>query len=289
MSNSKIYASTDFYGELSEESILNNYINEIRKYPLLTVSEENELSNMAQKGDKAAREKLITSNLRLVVYWAKKYSDSRVSLLDLIQFGNIGLMRAIDKFDASKNVRFSSYASYWIKMSILRGKYNTGSVIRLPSQVANDAIKLDVIEEELSAELGHKPDIEDLMKKTSFSEEKISKLKNIKFSVTSLNKCVGDGESSTELMELISADKEWETEYILDQKFLHEDIIKALNNLPSRMKTVIILRFGLDGGKYRTLEEIGNELCITRERVRQIEKEALRRLSNSEDLLAYAS
>lgn len=257
---------------------LSNYLGEIARHPLLTAVEEVALAQAIERGSQEARERLINSNLRLVVSIAKDYRGRGLSFMDLIQEGNIGLMKAVEKFDVSKGNRFSTYATWWIRQGVTRALQEKARTIRLPVHVGDDQLRIRKATNRLCMELEREPSIEEIAGALGFSAEKVRSILEWGRTTASLNKCVEDGDGTTELGDLVPAHDE-DTEQTAFGAHLSEQLHAALGGLEPRERMVLLLRFGLDGhGQKRTLEEVGQAHGITRERARQIEKEALRRL-----------
>jgi RNA polymerase primary sigma factor len=254
------------------------FLNEIGRYPLLTASEEVELAKRIERGDTAAKEKMINSNLRLVVSIAKHYQGHNLPLIDLIQEGIIGLIRAAEKFDWRKGFKFSTYATWWIKQAVQRGVANKARTIRIPVHVVEREQKVLRAERELVAEHERTPTDEELAERSKLSLKHVREVRAAARAVASLDKPVGDDDSA-QFGDLFASDAlgpAEEVEVQLTEKALH----RAIDDLPAREQTIVKLRYGLDGDpEPKSLEEIGRIMGITRERVRQLEAEALRRLA----------
>ncbi|HSL64289.1 MAG TPA: sigma-70 family RNA polymerase sigma factor [Gaiellaceae bacterium] len=254
------------------------FLNEAARYPLLTAAEEVELAKRIERGDAAAKERMINSNLRLVVSIAKKYQGHGLSLLDLIQEGIIGLIRAVEKFDWRKGFKFSTYATWWIRQAVQRGVANKSRTIRIPVHIAERETKIARAERELTAELGRAPTDAEVSRKAKLSPKHVREVRAAARAVTSLDRPLGDeGEASFgDLFAGEDASPEEEVTVSLEQEVLH----RALAELPEREQQVLKLRYGLDGEQEPlSLEAIGRQLGITRERVRQLESAALERLA----------
>jgi RNA polymerase primary sigma factor len=254
------------------------FLNEAGRYTLLTAEEEVELAKRIERGDKAAKDLMINSNLRLVVSIAKRYQGHGLSLLDLIQEGIIGLIRAVEKFDHRKGFKFSTYATWWIRQAVQRGVANKSRTIRIPVHIVEREQKIARAERELVARLGRQPTDHELAKEAKLPLKQVREVKSAARAVTSLDKPIGEGDSGSfgELFASEQAHTDEEVEISLRQETLR----KALEELPDRERKVLVLRYGLDGDREpMSLESIGKELGITRERVRQIEAHALETLS----------
>lgn len=269
-----------------EKDLVSLYLKDIRKYNILTKEEEQSLLRKAKSGDGEAKQKLILSNLRLVVNIAKSYTNKGLGFIDLISEGNFGLIHAIDKFDPDKGYRFSTYAVWWIKQAVTKAIISKGREIRIPSY------KHDILNKVNKFIMGHitknssYPSIEAISEGTGLSEKKIQKVMLEFQDMLSLNAAIGD---DIYLEDTISQDEDESLEnQVLDQ-IAKEEINKILNQLKPREKEILTLRYGLSGGKIHTLEEVGKQFDITRERVRQIEKKTLEKLRNkySDQLREY--
>ena len=273
----------DFEIENDNSDVIPNsikiYLKEIGKYPLLTREEENKIATAALNGDLEAKEKLINHNLRLVVSIAKKYMGRGLNLLDLIQEGNVGLIKAVEKFDVSKGFKFSTYATYWIKQSISYAIADQTRNIRIPPHTIKLINSIQKVEQSFLQEKKRKPKQEEVADILNID---IKKIKNAYFWIkdtTSLDIVIGDDEDVT--IGTLIEDKSIESDFLsIEKKETSEVIENVLNTLNEREKTVIIKRFGLGGHKAETLDEIGKSLGLSKERIRQIENSALRKLRN---------
>ena len=266
---------------LSTDS-LQQFLNEAGRYPLLTAAQEVELAKAIERGDKRAKDLLVNSNLRLVVSIAKKYQGHGLTLLDLIQEGIIGLIRAAEKFDWRKGFKFSTYATWWIRQAVQRGVANKSRTIRIPVHVVEREQKVARTERELLAKLGYEPSDEEIAKVSKLPVTQVREVKNAAKAVASTDAPIGsDGDSS--FGDLFAAAGPT-TEDEVDQTMRTDAVRRAVAKLPDKQRDVISLRFGLGGGEPTSLEQIGKELGITRERVRQIEADALRRLAADESI-----
>jgi RNA polymerase primary sigma factor len=258
------------------------FLRDIRRHPLLTAEEEVELAKRIEKGDLEAKERMVTSNLRLVVSLAKKYQGHELSLLDLIQEGILGLIRASEKFDWRKGYKFSTYATFWIRQAIQRGLANQGRTIRLPVHIGQRERKIARAERELSVRLGRPPTDEEIAKEADISIRELEETREFSRTVTSLERPVG-AEGDTELGELLPSDAPElveEVEIGLRQEAVH----RALDNLSEQEQQVIRLRYGINGDEPTPLREAGKRLGLSPERVRRIEHKALKRLATTREV-----
>ena len=254
------------------------YLNEIGQIPLLSEEEERELGRKSSEGDAAARQKLAEANLRLVVSIAKHYTGRGVQLMDLIQEGNMGLMRAAEKYDYTKENRFSTYASWWIKEAMQRAIDQQSREIRVPVHVAENMKKVQKVSKELQQELGREPLPKEIAEKIPGKTEKdIKDILSYLQSPVSLETPVGE-EGENSLGDMVEDRTEATPEEAMDSLVRKEEVSELLDSLSDRERQVIRLRYGLEDGKTHTLEEIGNTLNVTRERVRQIEARAMEKL-----------
>ncbi|MFL6014117.1 MAG: RNA polymerase sigma factor RpoD/SigA [Gaiellaceae bacterium] len=252
------------------------YVRQIGDGPLLTREEERELARRKDAGDEAAKRKLIESNLRLVMSITRHYTRAGVPLLDLIQEGNLGLIRAVEKFDYRMGYKLSTYATWWIRQAVTRALADQGRTIRLPVHVAEQVRRMMRSRRQLAQKLNRDPSVKELAAESGFPESRIEELLDLVEDPVSLETPVGDGESLYgDLIEDTKSDRpDQETAVNLRQK----ELARALQSLNPRMQHVLELRFGLSGSDPKTLEEVGEGLGITRERVRQLEARALREL-----------
>jgi RNA polymerase primary sigma factor len=252
------------------------YVRAIGDGPLLTVTEERELARRKDEGDEWAKKKLIESNLRLVMSITRNYTKAGVPLLDLIQEGNLGLIRAVEKFDYKMGYKLSTYATWWIRQAVTRALADQGRTIRLPVHVADQVRRLMRARRQLAQKLNREPTTEELAKESGFPEKRVEELLDLVEDPVSLETPVGDGESMyADLIEDINSERPDET---TSRKLRRKELAEALLRLNPRMRRVLSLRFGLNGQPPQTLEEVGIGLGITRERVRQLESRALREL-----------
>lgn len=253
------------------------YLREIGQIALLTPQDEIELAARIKKGDKAARDRMIRANLRLVVKIAHDYSNLGLPLLDLISEGNIGLMKAVERFDPAKGGKLSTYAAWWIKQSIKRALANQSKTIRLPVHLVDKISKMRRVALQMSEELGREPTDEELAEEIGMSAAKVSQLKTVSIRPASLDAPISD-DDTTEFGEIVG-DEEALTpfEQLRDQN-LRDEVADLIGVLDEREKKIIFSRFGLDGGKPKTLEEVGKKFGVTRERIRQLQNIALMKL-----------
>jgi len=262
---------------LAQSDSLRLYLTEISRIPLLSAASEARLAELAEKGDRDARNHLIEANLRLVVSIAKKYVGQGLSLEDLIGEGNIGLIRAVTKFDFRKGFRFSTYATWWIKQAITRAILEGTRVVRLPVYIMEEVMRVKRTTRQLYQELGREPTPESIAERLGMLPERVSELLIWAEKVFSLDAPLSEEEENT-LGDIIEDMHERGPSEITDQQLLREEIRKVLGQLTMRERQVIELRFGLVDDHDHTLEEVGKKLKVTRERVRQIEERAIRKL-----------
>ncbi len=253
------------------------YLKEIGKIPLLTAEEEIELAKGMEAGDEEAKKKLAEANLRLVVSIAKRYVGRGMMFLDLIQEGNLGLMKAVEKFDYEKGFKFSTYATWWIRQAITRAIADQARTIRIPVHMVETINKLVRVQRQLVQELGRDPTPEEIGKEMNMEVEKVREIMKIAQEPVSLETPIGEEEDS-HLGDFIEDDNALAPADAATYIMLREQLIDVLDTLTPREQKVLRLRFGLDDGRARTLEEVGKEFDVTRERIRQIEAKALRKL-----------
>jgi len=259
------------------ETSIKIYLREIRQTPLLTPQEEIELAARIKKGDQKARTWMIKANLRLVVKIARDYSNLGLPLLDLISEGNIGLMKAVERFDPAKGGKLSTYSAWWIKQSIKRAMANQSKTIRLPGHLIDKIYKLNRASLKMSEELGREPTDEELAEEIGISSAKLSHLKTVSIRPASLDAPIGD-DDSTEFGEIVG-DKDAQTPFeLFSDKNLRDELSELFEVLDGREREIVFKRFGLDGGKPKTLEEVGKKFGVTRERIRQLQNIALAKL-----------
>jgi RNA polymerase primary sigma factor len=259
---------------------LNRYVREIGRIPLLTPQQEIDLAGKIKKGDAAARERMINSNLRLVVTIAHDYANLGLPLLDLISEGNIGLTKAVERFDPAKGAKLSTYAAWWIKQSIKRALANQSKTIRIPVHLGAKLAKVRRVSLQMSDELGREPTDDELAEEIGITSEKVARLRSVGIRPASLDAPIGD-DDSTEFAEIVE-DEEAQTPFeLLRDKNLLNEMDGLLNVLDTREKKIISQRFGLDGGTPKTLEDVGKDFGITRERIRQLQNIALTKLRHA--------
>src|SRR5207302_9556403 len=259
------------------------FLNEAGRYKLLTAAEEVELAKRIERGDRAAKDLMINSNLRLVVSIAKKYQGHGISLLDLIQEGIIGLIRAVEKFDWRRGYKFSTYATWWIRQAVQRGVANKSRTIRIPVHIVEREQKISRAKRELTARLERPPTDEEIANKAKLSLKHVKEVRAAARAVTSLDKPIG-AEGDTKLGDLFAGEEAEPSEEV--HVSLTETAVRhAVDTLPDRERKVVKLRYGMDGDPDpKSLEEIGRILGLTRERVRQIEAQALGRLAERREI-----
>jgi RNA polymerase primary sigma factor len=285
---SQVAGSTYVAGDLvsATTDALQLFLNEASRYQLLTASEEVELAKRIERGDREAKDLMVNSNLRLVVSIAKKYQGHGLSLLDLIQEGIIGLIRAVEKFDWRRGYKFSTYATWWIRQAVQRGVANKSRTIRIPVHIAERETKIARAERELSAKLERAPTDAEVAKAAKLSLKHLKEVRQAARAVTSLDKPLGS-DSEASLADVVPGTAPGVEEEV-NLSLAEETVRKALTELPEREQEVLRLRYGLDGETDPTsLEEIGRRLGLTRERVRQIELRALERLSLHREVSAF--
>jgi RNA polymerase primary sigma factor len=253
------------------------YLREIARFPLLTPADEIRLAKKIKRGDAVARALMVRSNLRLVVKIARDYSNYGLPLLDLISEGNIGLMKAVERFDPKKGGKLSTYAAWWIKQSIKRALANQSKTIRLPVHLVDKIAKMRRVSNQMTEELGREPSDDELAEEIGLSSAKVSALKSAAIRPTSLDQPIGD-DDSTEFSEIVGDTEAQDPFEMLRDKDLRDEVGDLLDVLDERERRIINARFGLDGHKPKTLEEVGEKFGVTRERIRQLQNIALSKL-----------
>ncbi len=273
-----------YLDDISDDSV-RLYLREIGKIPLLSAEEEMELAHRVIQGDKRAKDKMAEANMRLVVSIAKRYSGRGLDFLDLIQEGNTGLLRAVEKFDPDKGFKFSTYATWWIRQAITRAIADQARTIRIPVHMVETINKLLRTQRRMTQELNREPTIEELSKELDMEPEKIEYVMKIKQDISSLDAGVGrDGdEEDSVLGDFIEDEDTVSPEESATNQLLKEQVNDVLSSLSDREQKIVRMRFGLDNGKSHTLEEVGQEFAVTRERIRQIEAKALAKLRKHKD------
>jgi len=264
--------------ELPDRDSLQTYLREIGKTPLLTIAEEISLAGRIRKGDQSARQHMIQANLRLVVKIAMDYRDFGLPLLDLISEGNIGLTKAVDRYDPNKGGKLSTYAAWWIKQSMQRALANQTKTIRLPVHVVSTISKLRKTSRALTEELGREPTDEELALELNLPIRKVSHLRSVSVHPASLDAPLGDAADSSSLGEIVSDENAINPLEHLQDKNLSDDLTEVVNSLDAREAEIIRLRFGLAGKNELTLAEVGKKFNVTRERIRQLEQLALKQM-----------
>ena len=263
--------------DVSIDDPVKMYLKDIGKVPLLSGEEEARLAQLMQEGDEDAKQKLSEANLRLVVSIAKRYVGRGMQFLDLIQEGNLGLMKAVDKFDYTKGFKFSTYATWWIRHAITRAIADQARTIRIPVHMVETINRQVRVSRSLLQQLGREPTPEEIANEMGVPEEKVIEIQKIAQDPVSLETPIGEEEDS-HLVDFIEDDKTVAPSDVAAYAVLKEQMLSVLHKLTPREEMVLRLRYGIDGGRPRTLEEVGKEFNVTRERIRQIEAKALRKL-----------
>jgi RNA polymerase primary sigma factor len=261
----------------SPDTNIGLYLREISQVPLLTSQEEVKLAAQIKRGNKKAREKMIKANLRLVVKIAHDFSNYGLPLLDLVSEGNIGLMKAVERFDPKKGGKLSTYASWWIKQSIKRALANQSKTIRLPVHLVDKIGKIRRVAAQMTEELGREPSNEELAEELGLATAKVAHLKNVAVRPASLDAKI-NADDDTAFGDLVSDERAEDPFATLRDKDLREEVGDLLDVLDPRERKIISFRFGLGGGKERTLEEVGRKFGVTRERIRQLQNIALQKM-----------
>lgn len=282
--DSEILDQNQYFDDVSDDSV-RLYLREIGKIPLLNAEEELALAQRVVAGEKRAKDKMAEANMRLVVSIAKRYSGRGLDFLDLIQEGNTGLLRAVEKFDPDKGFKFSTYATWWIRQAITRAIADQARTIRIPVHMVETINKLLRTQRRMTQELNREPTIEELAKELEMEPEKVEYVIKIKQDITSLDAGVGrDGEDEDSVLGDFIEDEDGATpEESAANQLLKEQVQSILSSLSEREQKIVRMRFGLDNGKSHTLEEVGQEFAVTRERIRQIEAKALAKLRKHKD------
>ena len=271
--------AVDLLEGIGTEDPVRMYLKEIGTVPLLTADEELQLAQRKAEGDDYAKERLIEANLRLVVSIAKRYTGRGMSFLDLVQEGNLGLIKGVEKFDYTKGYKLSTYATWWIRQSVTRALADQARTIRVPVHMVETINKMSKMQRKLTLELGYEPSVTELAEALDMSEDKVMEIMQIAREPASLETPIGE-EDDSNLGDFVADNNVVTPEGNVESVMLREHIDALLGDLKERERQVIVLRFGLEDGHPRTLEEVGKEFNVTRERIRQIEAKALRKLRN---------
>ncbi|HIT64531.1 MAG TPA: RNA polymerase sigma factor RpoD [Candidatus Ventrimonas merdavium] len=271
--------AVDLLEGIGTEDPVRMYLKEIGTVPLLSADEELVLAKKKAEGDEYAKERLIEANLRLVVSIAKRYTGRGMSFLDLVQEGNLGLIKGVEKFDYTKGYKLSTYATWWIRQSVTRALADQARTIRVPVHMVETINKMSKMQRKLTLELGYEPSVTELADALEMSEDKVMEIMQIAREPASLETPIGE-EDDSNLGDFVADNNVLTPEGNVESVMLREHIDALLGDLKERERQVIVLRFGLEDGHPRTLEEVGKEFNVTRERIRQIEAKALRKLRN---------
>ncbi len=271
--------AVDLLEGIGTEDPVRMYLKEIGTVPLLSAEEELRLARRKAEGDEYAKERLIEANLRLVVSIAKRYTGRGMSFLDLVQEGNLGLIKGVEKFDYTKGYKLSTYATWWIRQSVTRALADQARTIRVPVHMVETINKMSKMQRKLTLELGYEPSVAELADALEMSEDKVMEIMQIAREPASLETPIGE-EDDSNLGDFVADSNVVTPEGTVESVMLREHIDALLGDLKERERQVIVLRFGLEDGHPRTLEEVGKEFNVTRERIRQIEAKALRKLRN---------
>ena len=269
----------DLLEGIGTEDPVRMYLKEIGTVPLLSADEEFRLAKLKDEGDNYAKERLIEANLRLVVSIAKRYTGRGMSFLDLVQEGNLGLIKGVEKFEYTKGFKLSTYATWWIRQSVTRALADQARTIRVPVHMVETINKMSKMQRKLTLELGYEPSVSELAAALEMSEDKVMEIMQIAREPASLETPIGE-EDDSNLGDFVADNNIVTPEGNIESVMLREHIDVLLDDLKERERQVIVLRFGLEDGHPRTLEEVGKEFNVTRERIRQIEAKALRKLRN---------
>lgn len=284
LSEEDLEITADNVDQFADDSV-KMYLREIGKIPLLTAEEELDLAQKAAKGNKKAKDKMVEANMRLVVSIAKRYSGRGLDFLDLIQEGNTGLLRAVEKFDPEKGFKFSTYATWWIRQAITRAIADQARTIRIPVHMVETINKVLRASRKLTAELNREPTIEEIAKEMDMDVDKVDYVMRIKQDIASLDASVGkDGDDEDSVLgDFVEDEDRISPEDSAANQMLKEQLADIISTLSEREQKIIKLRFGIGGGRPHTLEEVGAEFSVTRERIRQIEAKALSKLRKNKD------
>ncbi len=263
----------------SDDNILSMYLKDINKIPLLSREEEIELATRAAQGDKVAKDKIVQANLRFVVNVAKKYQNHGIDLLDLISEGNIGLITAIDRFDVTKGYHFISYAVWWIRQSILKAICEKSRMIRLPLNRANELVQIEQARKAVAGGKGEEEEMTQVAQLLGMTSQHVRELVNISRDMVSLDTPIGTSEESSVTIGDNTEDFRYQSpEEAAMETVMQDELEDVLSSLPQKEAQVLRYRFGLNGNKSMSLKEVGDKFNLTKERIRQIEKKAIRRL-----------
>lgn len=284
LSDEELEITVDNVDQFAGDSV-RLYLREIGKIPLLTPEEEMDLAQRVVKGEKKAKDKMVEANMRLVVSIAKRYSGRGLDFLDLIQEGNTGLLRAVEKFDPDKGFKFSTYATWWIRQAITRAIADQARTIRIPVHMVETINKVLRVSRKLTQELNREPTVEEIAKEMEMEPEKIEYVMKIKQDIASLDASVGrDGDDEDSVLgDFVEDEERISPEDSAANQLLKEQIAEIISTLSDREQKIVKLRFGIGGGRPHTLEEVGAEFSVTRERIRQIEAKALSKLRKHKD------
>ena len=284
LSDEELEITVDNVDAFADDSV-RLYLREIGKVPLLTPDEEQELAKKASEGDKKAKDRMVEANMRLVVSIAKRYTGRGLDFLDLIQEGNTGLLRAVEKFDPDKGFKFATYATWWIHQAITRAIADQARTIRIPVHMVETINKILRTSRKMTQELNREPTIDELAKEMDMEPEKVENALRIKQDIASLDQSVGrDGDDEDSVLgDFVEDEERVSPEDSAANKLLKEQLAKIISTLSDREQKIIKMRFGIGGSKSHTLEEVGLEFSVTRERIRQIEAKALSKLRKHKD------
>ena len=284
LSDEELEITVDNVDAFADDSV-RLYLREIGKVPLLTAEEEQELGKRAAEGDKKAKDRMVEANMRLVVSIAKRYTGRGLDFLDLIQEGNTGLLRAVEKFDPAKGFKFATYATWWIRQAITRAIADQARTIRIPVHMVETINKILRTSRKMTQELNREPTIEELAKAMEMEPEKVENALRIKQDIASLDQSVGrDGDDEDSVLgDFVEDEERVSPEDSAANQLLKEQLAAIISTLSDREQKIIKLRFGIGGGKPHTLEDVGSKFSVTRERIRQIEAKALSKIRKHKD------